>query len=316
MQKKALIHQYIEVQHKADIILVEKKLPKYFLSASLSLLLILFMAGCAGPGGSRPESVKKIQPGDVADVQFICRLRSGEVVAATGHVADDKQKSTAFLLRRSDGPISITADSSLPKPPEGKEWSFEEEIVNRLAGVIIGMKEGEEKTVNLTAETPSERLKEDYVIRVARVRERAKEVKMTIGEYKGRAGQSPEVGQAFPFDPAVSGRVEAINQDEVIVRFSAQPGNVVPTPFGPGHIRETDKAYEIDIDARKDALVRTGPLVGRITGVDDRYITIDYRNPFGGAVLTCDVNVGKITEAKQISDSKGTSQGGDRVGDK
>jgi FKBP-type peptidyl-prolyl cis-trans isomerase 2 len=212
--------------------------------------------------------------------------------------------------------MSITAGTSLPDSPAGKELAFEEEIANRLAGVIVGMKEGETRTVKLSAEDQPERRSEDYVTSVARVRERAKEVRMNTGDYKFRSGQYPEVGQTFHFDPAVSGRVENVTQDEVIVRFSAHTGDIVPTPFGPGHIRETEKAYQIEIEARRGDLVRSGPLVGRITGVDDRYITIDYRNPFGGAILTCDVNVGKITEAKQISDSKGTSPKGDGAADK
>ena len=74
---------------------------------------------------------------------------------------------------------------------------------------------------------------------------------------------------------------------------------MVQTPFGVGRIREEADAYKIDIDARKGSLIRSGPLVGRITDVDDQFMVIDYRNPFGGETLSCDVTVSKITEIRR-----------------
>ncbi len=39
------------------------------------------------------------------------------------------------------------------------------------------------------------------------------------------------------------------------------------------------------------ALVLSGGLVGRITSVDDHFISIDYSYPFGGEALFCDILV-------------------------
>jgi FKBP-type peptidyl-prolyl cis-trans isomerase 2 len=160
------------------------------------------------------------------------------------------------------------------------------------------MKQGESRTVNLTAEELPERTKEDYVVRMAHVRRQPKEMRMTIDEYRSRSGKSPEVGQLVVSDPAVSGRVETVTEEEVVLRFSAQAGDVLPTKFGPARIRETENLYEIVIDAREGALVRTAHLVGRISEVDEDYFTLDYRNPFGGQKLICDVAVEKATEVK------------------
>ncbi len=273
------------------------------------LVSMLAFAGCASPGkiglapgdAADPGKARVVRPGDVADIRFLCRLQSGEVVAATDKAVgqqEDLPKSAVFRLRDKDVPLAVTATASLPKTPGSKEAAFEEEIINRLTGVIVGMKAGETRTVNLAAEELPERGKDDYLIRVARIRVRPKEMRMPIGDYQARTGKPPEVGQPFIIDPAVQGKVEAVTQEEVVIRFSAQPGSVVPTPFGPGRIRETEKNYEIVIGAREGALVRTGPLVGRITDVDEQFITIDYRNPFGGETLICDVAVEKVSEAK------------------
>lgn len=263
-------------------------------------------AGMVRPDGA-PDVTKArlVQPGDLVDLSFLCRLQTGEVVAATDRSVGqrtDVPKSAVFLMRDKDGPVSVTADVSLPmtEQPAGKELAFEDEIVKHLAGAVTGMKEGESRTVSLTAQEAPERRPEDFVIKIAHVRVRAKEMRMSVDEYRSRIGKSPEVGQPVIFDPAVPGRVESVTPDEAVIRFSAQPGAVAPTPFGPGHIRETEKAYEIVIDARKGALVRSGPLVGRITDVDETFITIDYRNPFGNEILVCDVAVDKVADANPV----------------
>lgn len=242
-----------------------------------------------------------MQPGDVADIRFLCKLKTGEIVAATDNSVGQQTalpKSALFLSRDKDDPVSVTAAVSLPGPPTGREWAFEDEIINRLAGVVVGMREGERRTVNLTAEELPERRQEEYVIRVARVRERQKEMRMPGTDYRVRIGKSPEIGQPFVLDPAIPGKVQSVTQEEVVIRFFAQPGDVVPTPFGPGHIRESEEAYFIDIDARKGALVRSAHLAGRITNVTDKIITIDYRHPFGYEELICDLTVNRVKRAE------------------
>jgi FKBP-type peptidyl-prolyl cis-trans isomerase 2 len=75
---------------------------------------------------------------------------------------------------------------------------------------------------------------------------------------------------------------------------------VIETPFGPGRILEEEKDYKVDIDARKSGLTRMGGLIGRIVDVNDRVITVDYRYPFGGETLVCDVTVEKVLDAKSV----------------
>jgi len=282
-------------------------------------LFLTVLTGCATSAKIVPvrsddvSSVSKarfVQPGDLVDLSFLCKLQTGEVVAATDPSVGrrtDVPQSSIYLMRDKDGPVSVTADVPLPltEQPAGKEMPFEDEIVKHLAGVVTGMKEGESRTVRLTAQEAVERRAEDYIIKIARVRERTKKMHMSIDEYRSRIGKIPEVGQPVVFDPAVPGRVETITPSEVVIRFSAQPGTVAPTPFGAGHIRETENAYEIIIDARKGALVRTGPLVGRIVDVDETSITIDYRHPFGDEILVCDVAIEKVADAKPIKSRTG-----------
>ena len=258
-------------------------------------LLLPVLAGCATSG-----SVRQTQPGDIADIHFQCFLPSGEIAAATDDnaVKKNQPKANIYLVRSKSDPVSVVIPAPDGKPIVEKETSFENDIVARLAGQLTGLKEGETRHLELTAQDIPERKKEDYVISLARVRERPKEIKMTIDEYKSRTGMSPETGKPFVSEPLIAGRVESVTDKDVIIRFSAKEGDEVQTPFGVGHIREEADSYKIDIDVRKGSLVRSAHLVGRITDVDDKVMIIDYRNPFGGETLSCDVTVNKITEAE------------------
>ena len=275
-------------------------------ASGLIVLSLLFTAECA-----TAENTKVVGPGSMADIHFLCRLRTGEVVAATDTLTGWQAalpKSPIFLLRDKDGPVSVQAAGPVPVEPHGKELSFEAEIIMRLSAAVVGMKEGEKRTVSLTSGDIPERRQEEYGVSIARVRVFPKEKRMSVADYRSLTGKTPEEGQPVIPDPVVSGRVKAVTPDEVTIGFSATPGDITPTPFGPGHIRETDKAYEIVIDARKGALVRTGHLVGRITDVTDQVITIDYRNPFGGETLLCDVSVEKVRDKGLEKIREGSAQ--------
>jgi FKBP-type peptidyl-prolyl cis-trans isomerase 2 len=173
--------------------------------------------------------------------------------------------------------------------------AFEDEIIYRLADTVVGMKEGEKRQVKLTAQDVVTRTEQDYVARLSRIRKRPKEMKMPLGDYRFRAGKAPEVGQSFAVDPAFPGRVEAVTDQDVLIRFT-KPGDVLETPLGIGHVQETETGYEVVIEARIGALIRVSNMVGRISGADDQVITLDFRNPFGGETFTCDVTVTGIKE--------------------
>ncbi len=268
----------------------------FYLRASASLWLILSLAACATTGAPASHA-RTVQPGDTAQIRFLCKLENGEIAAATDKLEGEQAalpRSAIFLLRTVNYPVPVTAATALPAQPLGGEWAFEDEIINRLSLSLAGMEEGESRIIRLTAKDLPERPKNDYVLRLARIRELPRETRMTIYDYWYRTGKSPAEGQTVVFDPPLTGRVETVTQDEVLIRFSAQPGASAPTPYGPARVRETKKAYELIIDAREGTLVRTAHLIGRITSVDEKFITIDYRNPFGGEPLICDVKVQKI----------------------
>ena len=80
----------------------------------------------------------------------------------------------------------------------------------------------------------------DQFLQLARIRAAPKEIRMTRDEYKSRTGKEPEVGEEYAWTP-LPGKVASVSENEVLIRFFAQPGSVVDTPFGKGTIRENGK---------------------------------------------------------------------------
>ena len=290
----------------------QKKTQRVFQRLPQLVVCLLTLAGCATQGTPQtlqPDRTtssvqeRRVQPGDTAIANFLCRLRSGEVVAATDSVAENQQKSNLFRQRQETNPLSIqavsAADAVQAQGPYNQR-SLEEEISHQLASVIVGMKEGDSQSVELKAEDAPAQIAPQYIVQLNRVRTRPKEMKMPKGDYEHLARRSPEVGQEYTYDPDFPGKVESVSEQEVTIRLFATPGAVIDTPFGPGHIREEGQYYKMDIEAHKGALVRTGGMVGRISDVDDKVITIDFGNSFGGETLLCDVTVKKITDATLV----------------
>ena len=301
------------------------------MKSSITFVTIAFfvssLAGCAGteiiktevtspsaqdvahkPDKGKPDGLKIVQSGNEVDISYLCKLKTGEVFASTGELAGNQPLSSVYEQPEKAGPISVTTGEPFPLGAEGMQGlPTSDEIAYRLADLVIGMKEGESRTMELSATDIENRAEQYYVWRMPRVRKRPREMRMSLDQYKQRFGRSPEVGTSIIIDPAVPGHVESVDEKEVFILFPAKEGDIVSTSFGPGHIRETENGHEIVIDAAVDSLIRIGRLVGRVTAVDDNIVTMDFRNPFGREELTCDVKVEKIeNRSKEGKDAAGT----------
>jgi len=252
----------------------------------------IFMSGAAAQDTSPLVKGTVIASGDRADVRFTCRFKNGEVAISTDQdLAKDLsiRKSKIFLERDRNTPLPFLAGKDPAVLDTNRQGGFESELFYRLSQSIVGMETGKKVSIEVTAERLSEEKKGGHYIKMARVRQRPKEVRLTPEAYKARTGKTPEVGQSYIIDPAVPGKVLTVTENEVVIRFSADPLGKVALPFGEGTIKEYADHYEIEIEAPQGSLTRSGGLVGRIVDVDERFITIDYGHPFGGEKLLCDV---------------------------
>jgi FKBP-type peptidyl-prolyl cis-trans isomerase 2 len=266
------------------------RLPGVRLAAGV--LYFAFLLGMSS--GLRAAEDNGIRAGDKIGVRFTCRLNNGQVASSTyADLAKDSSavKSPVFLARTIDDPITVTAGEAVEDSKEVKLLAFEDAIALQLARVAPGMHFGESRTVEITAEPQPGLSARDRYVRLALVRQRPKEMKMTRDEYTGQTGKEPAAGDGYVVDPLAPGKVDSINGDEIVIRFLIRPGSEMETPFGKATVRETEKNYEIVIRPTIGTLVRTMGLVGRITEVGERTFTVDYGNPLGGEKLMCDVTV-------------------------
>jgi FKBP-type peptidyl-prolyl cis-trans isomerase 2 len=190
--------------------------------------------------------------------------------------------------------VDFVAGEDILKSPRGGGGSFETEVIARLAEHVMGMKKGEQKTVELAAPRRQSSNPAESILEVAKVRRRAKEVRMTVDEFKQRKGADPVVGQDYTVDPTFRGKVTQVTETEVVVLNAPPPEMQVETPFGRGKVVDSGKHYLVEIDARVGTLVRSGGMVGRIVEVGEGergMITLDYSHPFGGEVLDCELTL-------------------------
>jgi FKBP-type peptidyl-prolyl cis-trans isomerase 2 len=279
---------------------------KTFITKNRCLALAaLVISGCA-----TVESGQPVKAGDKVGIHFTCRLPNGEIAAETKpeNEGEGRAVSRIYIKRASVDPLVVEAGKGVPDVPNPFGKPFEDEIANRLAIAIVGMKQGETTSVELVAEhTPGLSLRDQYITMPA-TRKYPKEKKFTREEYKQRTGKDAEVDQPFAADPAFQGKVAGISGDEVLVRFSPK-SNEFDLPFGMATVTEKEDRYEAAIHAVKGNLVRSGPLVGRVIEADADSIKLDYGHPFGDETLKCGVKV----ESVQPGDGKAAVTGGKDV---
>lgn len=260
--------------------------------------IVNMLAGCATIKPAEP-----VKAGEKIAVNFTCRLNNGDIAATTDFALDanpDIKKSSVFVPRKTGDPLIITAGEDEKIYGTPGESGFEGEIVADAAKAVVGMKIGEIRAFEVRRDRIKTSGNEPMVIQMARVRTRAKEIKMTPDEFISKKGKDPEVGQIYTIDPSVPGKVVSVSDEEVVIRFKAEPGKKIRTALGEAEIREKAGSYEIVIDAKNGDLIRSGNMVGRIVNIDDRMITIDYSHPLAYETLKCDVKV----ENREPTDKK------------
>lgn len=284
--------------------------------------LLLILSGCApllntastASSNTLRTDVPVVEAGDTASVHYVCNIKkTGDLMASTQAPLADAKAASVFFAPKTNDPVSLRAVRP-EEPLSVRFWQrgLDVEIQERLARMVTGMNEGERRRFDLVAQKIQPQDEQSGIVRLNKARPRSKEQKMPRGQYEFIAKKAPEAGQIFAYDPVFPGRVEAVSADEVLLKYEAEPGKVVQTPWGKATIRDDGSIYRLDIDAKEGALVRINNTIGRITSVTDKVITVDNRHPFGYEDLACDVTVVSVrkTAAAEAKGHESKSQNG------
>jgi FKBP-type peptidyl-prolyl cis-trans isomerase 2 len=236
-----------------------------------------------------------IERGDQATIRFTCRFPNGEMAVSSDEDATNDaspKKSPVFMPRGAYAPFRITAGQDAPAlGPEGKR-GFEGEVAAAIAEAVIGMRAGESRLISVSPR-PEQMLPDSEVLPVSKIWKRPKQITLTPEAYRYQTGQEPKIGQPYN-DGELSGKVDAVMPSEVRIVFSVASGTVIHTDFGEATVRETERGFEIHLAPQVGRLVRSGALVGRITREDGSMFFVDFRHPFGGEMLECQVLVESV----------------------
>ncbi len=254
-----------------------------------ALLVVAATAGCS----TVRSTGAPVAPGDLVSMEYSCRLGDGSLAASNrGDAAvANLSKSGIFVPPSKSEPVSVIAGKGLSEDKPISVRSFEDEIAVQLARKIVGLNTGVSSELEIRGDGSLAADGRSHKLSMATVRRRLKEIHLDRAKYLAKTGKEPQVDQAYSLDPLIPGKVVEVKGDDVLIRATPVPGTEVTTPFGKGVIRETPENYEIVLSPRLGSLVRSGPIVGRISEVNERQFFIDYSDPFGGEVLNCDVRL-------------------------
>lgn len=263
---------------------------------------------------NRPPSVgfkrvDLIDPGDRVHVEYTCRTSYDWSVVASNlkSVEEDPtiRKSNAFNYSQQDVNLELIAGKPSEPQPENELIPFEIALRNGLAKSVVGLINGK-KLVNTVSADEAKALPDDQrEISLAIKRKVPKTQMMDRGTFSKLTGIEPKVGATVDLEREFNGKIVTLTDQIVEVAFQPKSQDELSKgPFGPIRIHDKGTYYEREIVAEEGTLVRSGPLVGRITGKQKGMFQIDYGHPFGGYQLSCDILPRRITDneiaAKEI----------------
>lgn len=259
----------------------------FFSVAAVSLSLFL-LGGCAahGQGGNLPGVGERLA------LQYTCRLPDG-TLAATTHkkIAEDPEvkKSEIFSPRKAYHPAEIVVPASPEQITVDYFGSLEEKIVQSLARKASELPFSRKVDVELTGTTPENIPENERFMQMARQIKLPRRMVVSIAEYQAEYPKPPVPGEILGADENFSTMVEKVEGEAVHLLFSSAPGATRKTVYGIEHFSQEEEEFLVRLEVTPGAVLRTGPLVGRISSVEQESFTIDYGHPFGGETLSCQV---------------------------
>lgn len=267
-----------------------------------ALLGGLLLSGC-GAVFNAPQH--QVQTGERIMIDYTCRTASGELAATS-------RKETAEDKTLAHSPLFATLNTYLPAservpdprqfPPLTPAMCFEEMLELLLARQAAGATMDTPLTISVNGELISGLSGGDRYLTMNRSFQKKRRVTIPIHKFEKSFKSSPVIGMTMATgETGLSVTVEAIDGDKTTICYSAEPGAVLSTPFGPGIITQTADTFEIKTDVKADAIVRSGGTTGRITGVDDTSFVVDYGHSSAFTPLTCEMVFKPFTGSDGLS---------------
>ena len=253
------------------------------------LLCAVLVSGCAGR-----SPAKKIETGERVKIEYQCSIPDkGLVDTNMAAVAQDIgiKKSRAFEARDAYKPLELIAGKDQPGQVSGDLKYLIPEIRTKLAYVLVGKMPGRtydavlETTVPEGMEDSHRYIKKDRISIIPKIK------KIKHDDYARDTKSEPVVGKVFSEDGHPYAEVAAVDDQYVSLRLIVDESYVYDVPWGKAHDKDNGDTVLITYENEIGALVKTGPVLGRVIEVNEDKIVIDYGHPFAGYALSCKVKI-------------------------
>jgi FKBP-type peptidyl-prolyl cis-trans isomerase 2 len=255
-----------------------------------ALLCSLVLSGCTT---ATVATRQQIQAGDRVLIDYTCRTANGELAATSRkETAEDKTlaRSPLFAALNNYLPANELVPHPQQLPPLTPTMCFEEMLELLLARQAADVPMNTPQTLMVEGELIPGLSSGDRYLNMNRSIQKKRRVTIPIHKFEESFKSTPVIGKTIETrEPGLSVIVEAIEGDKVNLRYSAEPGAAFPSNFGPGIITQTEDTFEVKTDAKKDSVLRSGPMTGKIIGVEENTFMVDYGHSSAFTPLTCEV---------------------------
>jgi FKBP-type peptidyl-prolyl cis-trans isomerase 2 len=239
----------------------------------------------------KPSSKPTVEKGDLVTANYAMRLEDGRLIYTNVRaLIDDPEEKKSDWLKTPEqfGPVEVMAGDD-PALPE-------------LADGVIGMVEGQKKTITLPPEKGFGQPDEKKILSFPCEKRVPRLAKVTPMAYVQQFKAFPVVGKEVNHAPYFKSKITEVKEDHVVLEALVDERKQVENDYG---------VTTIDIDG-DDIVVTLSPKIGaafeyrghtgRISASDGTTFSVDYNHPAAGRNLLLDIEILDVQKTSEFAD--------------
>lgn len=237
------------------------------------------------------EVVGVVQKGDLVKVDFTATLKDDRAIAWTTDPAVDHDESRKKVPwypaeRPRVAPVDIVAGA--------------ESIIAGLGTAVIGMAQGESKTVTLLPEETYGARDESKVRSFSCIKRTSKTLVISKNDLLTKYRVPAMAGRLVRISPYFETRITKVDGDQITLTSTAADGKQIEEAFGTTTVRVDGDVIETRLEPRIGAAFSTGDHLGRISSTDGETFKVDLNHPLAGETYALDVKVVSLDKASSF----------------
>jgi FKBP-type peptidyl-prolyl cis-trans isomerase 2 len=249
--------------------------------------LLLGVPGCLTNGGVSESPVAEM--GDTVLLDYVVTLEDGSVLDTTlPEVAENASilKVPYFNREREFRPTQLVLGFT--------------PVIPGLLEALLGMREGEEKRVEIPPEKGYGSWKPDRLKAFSRKLVLPEIETFGAEDFYQRTGKLPKIGEVYT-DPKIPWNLTVVDFDEdtVTVRHLPQVGRSYPIPDTSWNATVMERAggrIRLEVQIRPNQWVFVAPQVGVVKEVEGDTFVVDFNHPAAGRTLFYTIRVLEVTK--------------------